>query len=352
MGTADGSVYVNAIATAHPPHDFQPFFLDFIPPFLTERDRPLFRRLMGRCQIDHRYTFLQLDRSAESFYRSEAEFFPSTGERMTVYQQHAPRLAHAAAEQLIHDGNREGITHVVVGSCTGFYAPGVDCDLIQSLRLPSSVQRRTIGFMGCYAGMSVLQTAHDIVRADPRARVLTVNIELSSLHLQKPVGLVDVMGSAQFADGCAAALMSAEPRGMAVGSFRARVFHEHASAITWTITDQGFAMFLDPKLPQILSEHVLPRVRHTFDEADESTPACWALHPGGRSILDAVQARWELTDDQVRFSRSVLSRFGNMSSATILFVLRDILADPKPRHGHAIAFGPGLAVESMQFRTV
>src|SRR5579875_3859579 len=117
-------VYVNAIATAAPPHDVQPFFLRFVPPFLPERQRPIFARLMQRCQIDHRYACMPLDDSPASFYQPAPAAFPSTAARMRLYEQHAPRLAHAAAAQLVDEVERERITHLVVGSCTGFYAPG------------------------------------------------------------------------------------------------------------------------------------------------------------------------------------------------------------------------------------
>jgi predicted naringenin-chalcone synthase len=350
------AVYVDAIATAVPPYDFQPFFLGFIPPFLSERERPLFTRLMQRSQIDHRYTCVPVDDGADNFYRPGPAPFPTTGQRMVVYEQHAPQLAHAAASQLIDERERERITHLVVGSCTGFYAPGVDCDLIASLRLSPGIQRRLIGFMGCYAGLSVLQTAHDIVTANRAARVLTVNVELCSLHLQRPTSLDQVLAAAQFADGAAAAIVSAEPRGLHISHFRSRTVGAHAGAITWHITDQGFEMHLDPRLPQILDEHVLRPLASEFldngDDGETDPDRAWAIHPGGRSILDAVQKRWNLPDEPLRFSRSVLQRFGNMSSATILFVLRDILASGRKRHGHAMAFGPGLAVESMRFAVV
>lgn len=350
------TVYVNAIATAVPPHDFQPFFLNFIPPFLSERERPLFQRLMSRSQIDHRYTCVPIGGGEANFYRPDPAPFPSTHARMLLYEQHAPQLAHAAAARLVDENQRERITHLVVGSCTGFYAPGVDCDLIASLRLSRSTGRRLIGFMGCYAGLTVLQTAHDIVAANPAARVLTVNVELCSLHLQRPSGLDQALAAAQFADGAAATLVSAEPVGLRIDQFRSRTIGLAANAITWHITDQGFAMYLDPRLPQILDEHVLGPLAGEFlagtDDGAAEADRAWAIHPGGRSILDAVQKRWHLPDEPLRFSRSVLQRFGNMSSATILFVLRDILASGRKRYGHAMAFGPGLAVESMRFAVV
>lgn len=261
---------------------------------------------------------------------------------MAIYKEHAPHLAASAANQLLNDSLRNRITHILIGSCTGFYAPGLDCDLIASLRLRSDIRRRTIGFMGCYAGISVLQTASEIVRADPASVVLTVNLELCSLHFQKPRQLQDMLGFALFADGCAAALVSADPTGLEMTGFESRLSPAHASAITWDITDQGFAMYLDPRLAKFLDGELFDGLVH----GDEKH---WAIHPGGRSILDAVQQRLHLSDPQLEISRDILRNFGNMSSATILFVLKRFMHQPTPGPGCALAFGPGLAVEIMRW---
>jgi alpha-pyrone synthase len=337
-------VYVNRIATACPGNDFQAFFMRLIPTFLKERERALFHRLMQRSQIEHRYCVMPIDEIARDFYTDGAGGFPTTQRRMEVYKERAPRLAHDTAIQLITEENREAITHIVVGSCTGFYAPGVDFDLIRSLKLLPTVQRRLIGFMGCYAGLSVLQTAHEIVRANPESKVLTVNVELCSLHLQRPTTLEQVMGFAQFADGCGAAIVSSDPVGLQLHGFHSAILSDYASAITWDITDQGFEMFLDPSLPQILEQHF-----PTALFPKNGTRMLWAIHPGGKSILDVVQKQLELSDEDLAVSRGVLKRFGNMSSATILFVLQEMMEGDRAGSGYAMAFGPGLAIESLQF---
>jgi alpha-pyrone synthase len=337
-------VFVNAIATACPRNDFQGFFMRLAPTFLKERDRVLFHRLMQRSQIEHRYCCMPVEEIARSFYTSGPGEFPTTQKRMEVYKEYAPRLAHEAARQLVTGNRCNEITHLVVGSCTGFYSPGVDFDLIRSLNLRPTVQRRLIGFMGCYAGLSVLQTAHEIVRAHPESKVLTVNVELSSLHLQKPTTLEQVMGFAQFADGCGAAVVSSEPFGLQLHGFGSTILSDYASAITWDITDQGFEMYLDARLPQILTRHFPTAL---FPKRETKT--LWAIHPGGKSILDVVQKRLELSEEDMAASRGILKRFGNMSSATILFVLKEMMDVGGDGPGYAMAFGPGLAIESLRF---
>ncbi len=341
-------VFINAIATACPPHDIQNLFLSFIPQCLPKEHGPIFQRLMERSHIDHRYSCLNLTGPDPAFYRPEDQQFPGTAARMESYKKHAPLLAHEAACQVVNDEVRKQITHIVVGSCTGFYSPGVDCDLIASLDLEPTVQRRLIGFMGCHAGLSVLATADEIVRANPKNVVLTVNIELSTLHFQRPKSVPEILGVAQFADGCAAAIVSARRSGLEILEFGSRIFREQGAAIRWDITDQGFEMFLDQRLPKILDEQILSKM------ADELAGdyTLWAIHPGGRSILDVIQKRLGISDDGIRFSREVLRKFGNMSSATILFVLKEMLDSGTKGNGSAMAFGPGLAVEMMKFRRV
>jgi alpha-pyrone synthase len=339
--------FINSIATACPPHDIQQLFLSFIPECLPKEHRAIFLRLMERSQIDHRYSCMNLTGPEPAFYRPQDQQFPATAARMELYKKHAPLLAHEAARQLVLDDEiRKQITHIVVGSCTGFYSPGVDCDLIASLELQPTVQRRLIGFMGCHAGLSVLATADEIVRADPKNVVLTVNIELSTLHFQRPQSVGEILGVAQFADGCAAAIVSARSGGLEILEFGSRIFREQAGAIRWDITDQGFAMFLDQRLPKILDEQVLSKM--TNELTGDAT--LWAIHPGGRAILDVIQRRLAISDDGMRFSREILRKFGNMSSATILFVLKEMLDSGIRGNGSAMAFGPGLAVERMRFR--
>ena len=338
--------FINAIATACPPHDIQKLFLSFIPECLPKERGAIFLRLMERSQIDHRYSCMNLTGPEPAFYRPEDQQFPATGARMELYKKHAPLLAHEAASQVVNDEVRSQITHIVVGSCTGFYSPGVDCDLIASLDLQPTVQRRLIGFMGCHAGLSVLATADEIVRADPKNVVLTVNIELSTLHFQRPRSVPEILGVAQFADGCAAALVSARRGGLEILEFGSRIFREQAAAIRWDITDQGFEMFLDQRLPKILDEQILSKMAGELG----GDVAMWAIHPGGRSILDVIQKRLGISDNGMQFSREVLRKFGNMSSATILFVLKEMLESGIRGNGSAMAFGPGLAVESMRFR--
>ncbi len=202
--------------------------------------------------------------------------------------------------------------------------------------------------MGCFAAVNAVKLADQMVRADPRSRVLVVNLELCSLHLQEDFQDVPRMLSfLLFADGASAALVSAEPTGIALGRFQAAVIPRSHDLITWHIGDSGFEMQLSGQVPG--------RIRRWLPEhgpklLPPEPPSLWAVHAGGRSILDSVQQGLHLAPDALRFSRDTLRDYGNMSSATLMFVLEKILLDPDGSGpGLAMAFGPGLSVETFAF---
>ena len=338
-----GSPRISAIATAVPKNDVQAAYSQWAAPRIADaRKRKLFERMVSRGGIDHRYSVLEEDSAfleAESFYTSAAA--PSTADRMRVYAESAPVLAKRAIAGL---PDISGITHMVVASCTGFTAPGLDQVLARRLGLPADVERIMIGFMGCYAGVTAMRTAAHLVRSQPEARVLVVCAELCTLHLQPTDDLESLLAMAQFADGAAAALVTGEGPGLELGEGISATLDDSAELITWTITDTGFAMHLSGAVPG--------RLAATLSTSDVRTrigaQQAYAVHPGGKSILDAVERGLELPDDALDASRDVLRTYGNMSSATVLFVLRQMM-DRRPESGIALAFGPGLAMEGLRF---
>jgi predicted naringenin-chalcone synthase len=238
---------------------------------------------------------------------------------------------------------------VLVTCCTGFYAPGLDFEIVDHLELSSSVERTTVGFMGCYAAINALKLARHIVRSEPKAAVLMVNLELCTLHFQESQELEQVLSFLVFADGAAASLITTREQGFALDSFKAIVVPQTRKLITWKIRGQGFDMLLSGQVPAELG-----RALHEGElMAERDGIDLWAVHPGGRSILDAVENGLELPTDALKASREVLSCFGNMSSATVMFVLERIMRQARPgQSGCALSFGPGLAAETMRFHAV
>lgn len=346
--------YLNALATAVPDHDIHQAFIDWATPRLTdERVRALFARMASRSGIDHRWSVLPPTAGGGSpvspggFY--DVPGLPPTSARMTAYARHAPELALQAIAKLGDAFDPARITHIVVASCTGFVAPGIDQILAHGLGLSATVERVLIGFMGCYAGVTALRTARHIVRSEADAVVLVVSVELSTLHLQledKPEPLLAML---QFSDGAAAGIVSADAGGLALGDGISLALDDSADLIRWDIGDTGFAMHLSGEVPARLREALAaPATRATlFGNGD--APGLLAVHAGGRSVLDAVEHALAVAPEALADSRSVLARFGNMSSATILFVLAEMMARGATGQGIAIAFGPGLAAEAIRF---
>ncbi|HEY4174664.1 MAG TPA: type III polyketide synthase [Rhodopila sp.] len=342
--------WLNRIGTAVPAHDMHAAFVEFGRDTLIDpHRRALFDRMASLADIEHRYAIFEpgpkprdtiLD--AGGFYRRGA--FPSTAARMALYEPHALDLAMQAVRAL----DADGVTHLIVASCTGFTAPGLDFQIMRAAGLPDSTQRTIVGFMGCFAAVNALKLADQIVRADRQSRVLVVNLELCSLHLQEDFQDVPKMLSfLLFADGASAALVTAEATGIALGRFQAALVPRSEGLITWRIGDGGFEMHLSGQVPGRIRRW-LPA--HGPALLPPDPPALWAVHAGGRSILDAVQQGLELAPDALRYSREVLRAYGNMSSATLMFVLARMLDDPDARGaGMGMAFGPGLTVETFGF---
>jgi len=337
---------INAIATAVPDCDFEQDYRHWAMRQLEgRREARLYARMAERSGIEHRWSVLdeedaKLDEGV-GFYATEP---PSTAERMAIYAKEAPELALAAIGKL---GELGTITHIVVASCTGFVAPGIDQIIARRLGLAGSVERVLVGFMGCYAAVTALRTARHIVRSEPDARVLVVTVELSSLHHQDHDEIEPLLAGAQFGDGAAAAIVSGEGPGLELGEGLSATLEDSDGLITWHIGDTGFHMHLSGEVPGRIRDALLaPEVRARI--AGDELPSAFAVHAGGRSILDAVETGLGLAPNALDHSRAVLRDFGNMSSSTLMFVLERTLRDA-PRDGVALAFGPGLAMEGFRF---
>lgn len=299
---------------------------------------------------------------------------PSTGVRNTVFTDHANDLYERAARGAL-DGcpgvGPEDVTHVITVSCTGFFSPGPDYQLVRRLGLAATTQRIHLGFMGCYAAIPALREAAALCEADPAAVVLVVSAELCTVHVRVANDQDTIVGASLFSDGAGAAIVTGETAEAREGAAASRTpalrLDGFATVLTpvgeeamaWNIGDHGFEMILGTYVPHIIDEHITGALEPLLAAEPElaARPYAelehWAIHPGGRSILDKVQARLELTDAQLAPARDTLRDYGNMSSATVLFVLKHLLYgtdDTEPvAEGErvcAMAFGPGLTVES------
>jgi predicted naringenin-chalcone synthase len=374
------TVTLRSLETAVPPTILlQPEARDVFAgqPGLTRLGQRLVRTCFDSAAIDTRHTAvaeMSLDYRGDGapvFFDADQGLLltPSTRERNELFTVEATALFIEAASRAVEkcDGvSPADVTHVITVSCTGFFNPGPDYKIVRALGLDASVQRYHLGFMGCYAAFPALRAAKAFCEADPRAVVLVVSAELCSLHVRTSNNPDTIMGSSLFADGAAAAVVTARELPetgpvVVLDHFETVLTPVGEDSMAWNIGDQGFEMVLDSYVPRIIDEHIVgalaPLLAHepVLAALPYSDIRHWAIHPGGRSILDKVEAKLQLTRDQLVPSRETLRNYGNMSSATVMFVLKHILDQPAAMESESIcamAFGPGLTVETGLFTKV
>ncbi len=329
-----------------------------------ERERRIIRMIYRQSGIERRHSVItNFDGDGEDgFFKAGPDGLrqgPGTAARNGIYERESRRLSVALARAALSSGPGPGpsdITHVVTVSCTGFCNPGPDYHIVRELGLPHSTQRYHLGFMGCYAALPGLRMAKQFCEADPRAVVLVLCLELCSLHLHLDGTEDALLANSLFSDGAAAAVVSAREPAPGTGAYRLGEFHsalvpDGEADMAWRIGDRGFDIALSSYVPKLIGANIRGFIEPSLSSGGLSLGdiATWAVHPGGKAIIDQVQSSLGLGPVQVEASRDVLRRYGNMSSATILFVLREILSRQAPGKGSgsvcAVAFGPGLTVE-------
>ena len=344
-------------------------------PGLSRLAQRLVRTSFGAAGVERRHTVLEELSLTPPESDDPPAFFdlttgelqsPGTGVRNTTYAAKAGPLYVAAGRAAIEATpgiDATDVTHVITVSCTGFYAPGPDFEIARDLGLRAGVQRYHLGFMGCYASLPALRLAAQLCEADAAAVVLVVSVELCTLHLRASEEADTIIATSLFADGAGAAVVTRrapEPgeRVLELDRFATRTTPEGESEMAWRIGDHGFEMVLSNAVPAIIGRHVVDAVEPLFREEpalaealrDGTTASAiphWAVHPGGRSIVDRVETALALDPEQLAPSRAILREYGNMSSATILFVLERMLEDAGDGERiAAMAFGPGLTVET------
>jgi predicted naringenin-chalcone synthase len=325
---------------------------------VTEADKRKMRFLYRQSGIGQRYSVIA-DYSRETadwkFYppTENLEPFPSLEQRMMVYNKQAPLLSVDAVRDCLkatHDP--KAITHLITVSCTGMSAPGLDLQLVELMDLDKNIFRTSVNFMGCYAAIHALKMADVICRADTNAQVLVVCTELCTLHFQREGTMDNITSSLLFGDGSAAVLVAGDEmkdEGLTLDHFYSEIVPKGKRDMAWELSSTGFLMTLSGYIPDLLEEDFSAIVdqalsRETITKEEISH---WCIHPGGKRILEAIHKSLGFTNGQLNPSYEILNQFGNLSSATILFVLKEMMKEKKAvKKLFAAAFGPGLTVET------
>ncbi len=288
------------------------------------------------------------------------EPFPPVSSRMALYKEHALRLSKKAIFDCIGDQELSEITHLITVSCTGMYAPGLDIELIEELELKTDIQRTAINFMGCYAAFNALKVAQALCSSQATHKVLVVSVELCSIHLLKKTNEDAILSNSLFGDGAAAVLIESAPSGMALelSAFYADMDIAGKNAMGWYIDDFGFDMRLSSDVPAVIKKGISNLTNQLLHQLGASVQEIehYAIHPGGKKILQVIEEELGISREDNRLAYEVLQNHGNMSSATVLFVLKKMLNSLDSSHQDqsilSFAFGPGLTMESMLLKIV
>ena len=325
----------------------------------SPRQKKFLKAVYGKVAVDERYSVFSEALSNgqiafDDFFKGDG---PGTKERMLHFEKCAPALAHLAARRAMNlaGTSREDIGHLVSVSCTGFNAPGFDISLLKSLDLSPSVSRTHVGFMGCHGVFNGLRVASALCKDEPGQDALVASVELCSLHYRHGLKSREVLlGNALFSDGAGAAVVSSRKRpreSWRIAAQSSFVVPHSQDAITWRVGDAGFEMGLSPRIRGLIKDSLGPWLGGWLakEGLKSNEIRSWAAHPGGPGVLDAVQESLGLEENALEISRQTLRSFGNMSSVTLLFILREIMRRKGATPCVALGFGPGLTIEAALF---
>lgn len=314
--------------------------------------------LYSKTKIDMRYSVLKDFQSTPEestlFNNEFLEKIPGTKIRNNIYCQQAPKLALESAKKAIANwgGLPSEITHIISVSCTGVMAPGIEFILQKELNLNNNVQRLGINLMGCFGAFKGLAIANALAKENPKNRILVVCTELCSLHFQVSIKPEVLIGNALFSDGSAAVIVGcnkkeSETALWSIEQSESHAFDNSQEKMTWLVSDNGFVMTLEKDVPSLIEKEV-PEILKNILKNKNYNDLVWAIHPGGKAIIEGIQRGCNLTTEQTQSSWNVLSQYGNMSSATFLFVLNDLIKNKKNnKETIGIGFGPGLSLETI-----
>ena len=332
---------------------------------MNETENRKLKFLYHQSGIENRYSVIS-DYSKPvnewKFYpQSEnLEPFPSLEQRMTWYNKYAAPLSVDAIRDCIeHKIHPNEITHLITVSCTGMSAPGLDLMVIDLMDLPKNIYRTSINFMGCYAAIHAMKMANSICNSEQNAKVLIVCTELCTLHFQREGTVDNITSSMLFGDGAAAVLITPDSfaqKGLVIKDFYSEIISRGKKDMAWELSSSGFLMTLSGYIPELIEEDFEMLVEKSLAKSGikKEQITNWCIHPGGKRILDAIHKSLQLRKDELKTCYDVLHKFGNMSSPTILFVLKEIMKNisSSPVGGgreeavFGAAFGPGLTMET------
>ncbi|MDP1745901.1 MAG: type III polyketide synthase [Bacteroidota bacterium] len=323
--------------------------------------------LFKHSGISTRYsTIPDFDRTkSRTILFNEKQDTSTVENRLTIFKEKAVPLAIEAITNALKKTNANisdfGITHLITVSCTGLYAPGIDAELIEELNLPNDTFHISVNFLGCNAAFHALKIADLITRSDDNAKVLIVCVELCTLHFQPKNNHDNLLSNTIFGDGAAAVIITSDinenhyqQNSLVINGFYSLLLPKGKDLMGWNITPVNFEMILDAKIPDFIGNEINAIILKASEKfnIEPNTIKKWAVHPGGKKILDTIKKELQLNEEDLKYSYKILDEYGNMSSPTILFVLNELMEEKQNKNDSvfSIGFGPGLSIETALFR--
>ena len=329
---------------------------------MSEMEKRKLRFLYHQSAIETRYSVLpdySLSAGEWQFYPASEnlEPFPDLELRMKWYNKTAPLLSVNAVKKCIDQQiNKDEITHLITVSCTGMSAPGLDLQIMEMMGLPVNIFRTSINFMGCYAAIHGMKLADSFCKSDTNAKVLIVCTELCTLHFQKETTVDNIASGLLFGDGSSAILVVHDDnglKGLKMRNFYSEVGFNGKEHMSWQLSSSGFLMTLSGYVPELIEQDFNQLLKNALKNANlnEEEISHYCIHPGGKRILTSIEKCTSISADNLQYSYKVLNDYGNMSSPTILFVLKEIMDSLKMKEEKrtaifGAAFGPGLTMET------
>ncbi len=333
--------------------DIQKFMVDFSDASETEKRK--MGLMYARSGIETRYSVVpdySCDIDDRVFFPKNKSLspFPGIESRMKIYEKEAVNLGVKAVIDAVKEVDTAKFTHLISVSCTGLSAPGLDVALVEALNLPTDIVRTSINFMGCYAAIHAFKQADAICKSQSDAKVLIVLVELCTLHFQKENTIDFITSNLLFGDGAACCVVENEGIGLEIRSFYSKLYLEKQDSMAWHVSSSGFLMSLKSEVPAIIEDNLASFVASSLDKSDVLEIDNWVIHPGGKSILESSAKALKLGKEALAGSYEILRNFGNMSSCTLVFILKNLQKMDK-QHTFVSGFGPGITMESMILKT-
>lgn len=363
-----------SIGTATPQFKYdQSDIADFMAGSMTdENEIRKLKLLYKKTYINHRYSVLpdfKYNGHIPVLFGLNGSPSPTVQERLKIFEEEAYKLSTLAIDDCINHANSNSekefdlktITHLITVSCTGMSAPGIEIKIVKSYGLKENITRFAVNFMGCYAAFHAMKIADAICKADANAIVLIVSVELCTIHFQKEITDDNLLANALFSDGAAALLVTGKnhdkkfSKKLIPQRFETHIINEGSNDMGWNISSNGFLMTLSSHIPEIINGSIKKLVERTTNQLKETVHLHYAIHPGGKKIIDKCKEILNLNDEDISVSLSILKNYGNMSAPTVLFVLKKLWNDKinwdRTENIFSAGFGPGLTMEAAVLKT-